>query len=93
MRPLVLATLLIASMAVVPAARAQAPAQPPQESPKDMLEDASRKALRAFELMLKAIPQYEAPEILDNGDILIRRKKAKPEAPAPGEPGTAKTKT
>ena len=93
MRPFILAALLIASVAVVPAARAQAPAQPPQESPKDMLEDASRKALRAFELMLKAIPQYEAPEILDNGDILIRRKKAKPEAPAPGEPGTAKTKT
>jgi hypothetical protein len=93
MRPFILATLLIASMAVVPAARAQAPAQPPQESPRDMLEDATRKALRAFELMLKAIPQYETPEVLDNGDILIRRKKAKPETPAPGDPGTAKTKT
>lgn len=93
MRPFILAALLVASVAVVPAAHAQAPAPPPAESPKDMLEDASRKALRAFELMLKAIPQYEAPEILDNGDILIRRKKAKPEAPAPGEPGTAKTKT
>ena len=28
----------------------------------------------ALDLVLKAIPQYEAPEILKNGDILIRRK-------------------
>ena len=92
MRPIILATLLF-GLAAAPAAHAQAPTQPPTDSPKEMLEDATRKALRAFELMLKAIPQYEAPEILDNGDILIRRKKAKPETPAPADPGTAKTKT
>jgi hypothetical protein len=93
MRPLILATLLIGWAAFAPAAYAQAPTQPQAESPKDLLEDATRKALKAFELMLKAIPQYEAPEILDNGDILIRRKKTKPDAPSPGDPGTAKTKT
>jgi len=44
--------------------------------------------------MLKAIPQYEAPEILDNGDIIIRRKQpAKPQTPAPADRGPPKTKT
>ncbi len=29
--------------------------------------------LNALELLLKSIPQYEAPEVLENGDIIIRR--------------------
>ena len=29
--------------------------------------------LDALELFIQNIPQYEAPEILDNGDIIIRR--------------------
>lgn len=48
------------------------------ESPKQLLDDAGQKFLRAIELMLRAIPQYEAPEILDNGDIVIRRKRPAP---------------
>jgi hypothetical protein len=43
--------------------------------------------------MLKAIPQYETPEILDNGDIIIRRKRVKPDGPAPDDSGPTKTKT
>ncbi|HEX9702565.1 MAG TPA: hypothetical protein VGA19_06895, partial [Rhodospirillales bacterium] len=66
---------------------------PGPETPREMLEDASRKALKALELMLKAIPQYEAPEILDNGDIIIRRKRVKPDGPAPDDSGPTKTKT
>ena len=30
--------------------------------------------LRAIELMIEMIPQYDLPEVLPNGDILIRRK-------------------
>ena len=29
--------------------------------------------LGALELILKTIPQYSAPEVLQNGDIIIRR--------------------
>jgi len=97
MRQIVHALLLIGIVAPAPATVAQAaekPAdKPAQESPREMLEDATRQALRAFELMLKAIPQYEAPEILDNGDIIIRRKRSEPgKPPPPGQP-PAKTKT
>jgi len=93
MRQFVHALLLIAIVAPAPAALAQAADKPAQESPRDMLEDATRQALKAFELMLMSIPQYEAPEILDNGDIIIRRKRAEPEKPAPSGQPPAKTKT
>lgn len=98
MRQILHAILLIGLIAPAPAALAQTSNKPgdkpAQESPREMLEDATRKALQAFELMLKAIPQYEAPEILDNGDIIIRRKQQpKPQTPAPGDRVPPKTKT
>jgi len=97
MRPILHALLLIGLVAPAPAALAQGSTRPDdrpaQETPREMLEDATRKALQAFELMLKAIPQYEAPEILDNGDIIIRRKPPKPQPPAPADRGPPKTKT
>lgn len=74
-------------------AMAQSSGKPEQESPTEMLEDATRTILKAFELMLRAIPQYEAPEILENGDIIIRRKRPEHEKPAPGGGKTEKTKT
>jgi len=97
MRQIVHALLLIGLVAPAPAALAQTPNKPgdkpAQETPREMLEDATRKALQAFELMLKAIPQYETPEILDNGDIIIRRKPPKPQTPAPADRVPPKTKT
>ncbi len=57
------------------------------DDPEQMLKDATRQILRAFELMFKSIPQYTAPEVLENGDIIIRRihpekeKPVKPETP------------
>ena len=39
-----------------------------------MIEEGAKMIFDALDLLLKAVPQYEAPEILENGDILIRRK-------------------
>jgi hypothetical protein len=73
---------------------------PAQDSGSGTLEDLGRKADRALEgLMRKLVPeiealkdqlreldQYEAPEMLPNGDIIIRRKHAPdPDAPPGGE--------
>lgn len=88
--------LLVAmSMVFGPVALAHEPQQPKTETPGGMLEDATRQILKAFEMMLMAIPQYESPEILENGDIIIRRKHPEPTppAPAPDDRGTDKTKT
>jgi hypothetical protein len=59
-----------------------------QHSPKELLEGASRMMLQALQLMIKAVPQYAAPVILPNGDILIRRKNSEPDQTSPkGDPG------
>ena len=62
-----------------------------QETP---LQDAQREAvegigklLEALQMFVKSVPQYSAPEVLPNGDIIIRR--VNPEKkPAPVTPKT-----
>ena len=46
------------------------------------------RLMRALELLMERIPQFEAPEINEDGDIIIRRKRpreddAPDQAPAP----------
>ncbi len=52
---------------------------------EDMAREAIEQLMRALELMIDSIPQYEMPEIEENGDIIIRRKRRK-ERPEPGQP-------
>ena len=73
--------------------------QPSQAEPLARTEDPDRQAerefkeglekiLRAFDLMLRSLPQYAKPEVLENGDIVIRRKPPRPPAkPAPSREG------
>ncbi len=42
-------------------------------NPSELAQEGAQKLMLALELMLQAIPQYAMPEILDNGDIIIRR--------------------
>ena len=44
-----------------------------KEVPERMIEDGMRMILRAIDLILQSIPEYKAPEVLENGDIIIRR--------------------
>ncbi len=44
---------------------------------EDMAREAIEQLMRALELMIDSIPQYEMPEIEENGDIIIRRKRRK----------------
>ena len=74
--------LIVATLAILIAA---GPTQAQKPTPQDDMQEHAEKALkegvqtilRALETMFKAIPQYEVPEVLDNGDIIIRRKKPK----------------
>jgi hypothetical protein len=52
---------------------------------EDMAREAIEQLMRALELMIQSIPQYEMPEIEENGDIIIRRKHPTPD-PEPREP-------
>ncbi|MDP6705628.1 MAG: hypothetical protein QF893_04710 [Alphaproteobacteria bacterium] len=38
-----------------------------------LARQAAEQIVAALRILLRAIPQYEAPEILPNGDIIIRR--------------------
>jgi len=71
-----IAVVLAALMFVTPA---QAQSDPAEEF-EHAAREAARRILGALELLVMAVPQYEAPEMLPNGDIIIRRK------PRPGEP-------
>ncbi len=58
----------------------------PQESePRERAEELARETieqmLRALEMMVQSFPQYEMPEIMDNGDIIIRRRHGPPAQP------------
>ena len=64
---------------------ATGPTQAQKSTPKDNLQEQAETALmegvqtilRALETMFKSVPQFEMPEVLENGDIIIRRKKSK----------------
>lgn len=60
------------------------------ETPSEMMTDAMSKIVRALEMMIQSIPQYEKPEITEDGDIIIRRKnpetgRGPPRLPDPDE--------
>lgn len=72
------ATALIAIVAASLLLAAPSPsvaAEHSEESPERLAREGMERLLRAIELMIEMIPQYEAPEVLDNGDIIIRRKR------------------
>lgn len=78
----VAAAALALLIVTTPWAPAHAQSQPPD--PEILLEEGTKKILRAFELFIMTIPQYEMPEVLPNGDIILRRKNP------PGGKGDAK---
>ena len=54
------------------------------EDPAELARQGMERMLRAIELMIEMIPQYDMPEVLENGDIIIRRKnpdRGPPESP------------
>ncbi len=62
--------------------------QPAPADEPSLPEDAERlagqglaKILQALDLLMKTIPQYAAPEVQPNGDIIIRRLHPEDEAP------------
>ena len=44
------------------------------ETPQELAREGMERMLRAIELMIEMVPQYEMPEVNENGDIIIRRK-------------------
>ena len=65
MRALIIAAMLAVSLPIS--------AQAEDKGAVEQLDKALQDVLEMLELMLKSVPQYEMPEVLPNGDIIIRR--------------------
>jgi hypothetical protein len=62
------AAVLILPLLLAPPAFAEE-----ESTPGDLAVEGLEKMLRAIELFVEAIPMYAPPELLPNGDIIIRR--------------------
>jgi hypothetical protein len=62
------------------------------ETPGAKIDETLARLLGLIQTFLESVPTFEPPEILDNGDILIRRKRSpEREAPKPPEPDPEKS--
>lgn len=61
-----------------------APANP--SAPAELAREGLAKILQALEKLIESVPQYQMPEIDENGDIILRRKR--PETPVPPAPSS-----
>ena len=60
-----------------------------EDSPGELATEAIDRLMRALDLLIGAIPQFEAPYINENGDIIIRRKHGEDKSlPTPREKPT-----
>ena len=64
-----------------------------EEDPAELARQGMERMLRAIELMIEMIPQYEMPEVLENGDIIIRRRNPERDGPDPSESSEDETRT
>ncbi len=73
------------------------PAPDARDRAAEALREGAEKIMRALELILHAVPQYQMPEVLDNGDIILRRRNPdRPKHPGPSprpRDGTDETAT
>jgi hypothetical protein len=91
--PNLAAAMLLASLGLgAPAASAQDTTL--QDAQKEAVEGIG-KLLQALQMFVKSVPQYAAPEVLPNGDIILRRvnpdKAPVPEKPKTNDDGTSST--
>ena len=86
------------SAALILATPAPSPAwaeEPPEsEDPGELARDGIERLMRALEAFIHMIPQYEMPEITEDGDIIIRRKRhGEPSPEEDDEEGPLQTQT
>ena len=96
MRQTFLAAVLLPLLLAVPLpASAEDPSEEPaphEPAPGELAREGVARLLQALEVFIEMIPQYEMPELNENGDIIIRRKRDRGEEPA-AEPEDDQTST
>lgn len=68
-------------------AETRAETAPPSASPRDqaeqVLKEGVEKIMRGLDLLMQTVPQFAAPRVTENGDIIIRRTTPPPPAKKP----------
>jgi hypothetical protein len=90
-RQCLIAAALLLGLALAGPPPALAVDEPPEETPEELAREGMERILKALELFIEMIPQYEMPEVTEEGDIIIRRKRPK-DAPPP-DPEMEETET
>ena len=83
-----IAGLFLAALLAVPAVVQDVTRKPPGDT-EQAIVDALTRTLELLSRTFDQVMIYEMPELLPNGDIIIRRKRRKPdlpEMPAPPSP-------
>lgn len=70
---------LAVSTAAIRTAYAEPDTPSTQTAPEDILVEGISKLMLGLEVLLRNIPQYAAPEITPEGDIIIRRQRPQSE--------------
>lgn len=67
----------------------------PEESasPQDLARQGMERIIEALQGLMHSIPQYEMPDLDENGDIIIRRKRQPSQRPVEPEPEFDETST
>lgn len=69
-----LAPALFATILTLPATIAAPALADEHEDPEELARQGMEQMLRAIELMIEMIPQYDVPIVNENGDIIIKRR-------------------
>jgi hypothetical protein len=91
----ILSLPLIGASALAAVAQTEPPRPlPPYAEDLRRAEEAMRRSLenmrQGVDLLLRALPRYDMPEVNENGDIIIRRRPpTEPAAPPPHRDGDA----
>jgi hypothetical protein len=81
-----LLSLLAACLLAVPVAGASADSTQNSAAEAERLaNEALAKMMKALDLLIGTVPRYAAPEVLPNGDIIIRRLDPKEDSDEPIE--------
>ena len=77
----------IAAMALGALMAGPGAAMAQEKAPDELAREGMSKIISALELLISTIPTYELPEVLPNGDIIIRRRNPETPEEEPGKQG------
>lgn len=77
--PILRTFALVLALGLIPPAMADEPSLP--DEAQRLMGEGIANLMQALSLLLKTVPQYAAPEMLPNGDIIIRRLEPENDVP------------